>query len=73
MINLGYYYYVIPVYGAAVALINWIIKHLVKYGTMWMKFRDITSEALFAMTLVCFLQFLNMTIPLMLVNFNFSD
>lgn len=63
----------IPIYGAVIAIINWLIKLLVQFTTVWYQFLDLTSEAKFQLTLLTFAQWINMTVPLLIVNFNFKD
>ena len=63
----------LPAYGIVVSLTNFLLRQVVEFGATWLKFTDITSEAKFQMTLLYGLQFFNMAVPLLLINFNFSE
>ena len=69
--NINYYYFALPVYGLATSFTNIALTAVVEFGTAWLKFTNITSEAKFKLTLVWFLLWINMTTPLLLVYFNF--
>jgi len=71
--NVTRYYFALPAYGIIVATTNFALRKIVEFGSSWLKFTDITSEAKFQMTLLYGLQFFNMTVPLLLINFNFSE
>ena len=71
--NVLNYYYALPSYGIIVAMVNWALKKLVEIATLWMRFKDTTSEAKFTLTLVYMLQFLAMAIPQLIVNFDFRE
>jgi len=71
--NVANYYLALPIYGICIVALNYLFQLLVKQGSRWMRFKDITSEAKFQLTLLCGLQFLNMTMPLLIVNFDFTS
>lgn len=73
MQNARNYYLALPVYGIFIALINWVIKQMVRVFSKWLKFKDITSEAKFKMVVTFAVQFFNLTVPLLIINLNFSQ
>lgn len=52
LVHISDYYLALPVYGLVIAVINWALKKIVTMGTVWLRYRDITSEAKFQMTMV---------------------
>lgn len=66
------YYYSLPAYGLVVSIVNWALKMTVKNGSRWLKFKDITTEAKFQMTFLYALQLINMSLPLAVMNLDFS-
>ena len=41
-----------PAYGIVIAIMNWALRKSVQMTTRWLRFRDITTEAKFQMTLL---------------------
>jgi hypothetical protein len=62
-----------PIYGGFIAGMNSVLSIAVKQGSRWMKFRNITSEAKFQMTMTFLLQFLNTCLPHVMINLNLSS
>ena len=62
-----------PVYGVAVCIVNYALKRIVLAGTRWMRFKEITAEAKFQMTLLFVLQFVNVCLPLLMINLNLEN
>lgn len=71
--NVHKYYLALPGYGLLIAFFNWILKKLVEFTAIWYRFKDITGEATFQLTLLYAMQLVNMTLPLLMTNFNFSE
>mmetsp|Transcript_10713 Transcript_10713/g.17986 ORF Transcript_10713/g.17986 Transcript_10713/m.17986 type:complete len:215 (+) Transcript_10713:938-1582(+) len=71
--KIKFYYVALPTFGLVVQATNLAMSKTVVYGSRWLKFRDVTSEAVFQLTLLYFLLIMNMTLPLVLVNLDLSD
>ena len=61
--NITTYYLILPAFGIFVAISNWLIRKMVEYCTLWMRFSDMTTEGKFMVGMAYVLQFLFMAIP----------
>jgi hypothetical protein len=71
--NIANYYYALPCYGLVVSIVNWALQRSILVGGRWLKFRDVTSQATFQLTLLYVVQFINMAFPLAFLNINLSQ
>ena len=70
--SIAYYYVALPVYGLTIQVTNTAISKTVLYAARWLKFKDVTSEAVFQMTFLYFMLVFNMTLPFLMVNLDLS-